>query len=151
MKGYRCWNPVTKKCIISRDVIFKEDELLVLQSDEASLSDSPVEVEQSGFEVELTEKVGEWKSFEHTDQIHTLEQVSRDNDNKEVIQPDDLVDYNLTRDRTRREVAYKFGYVDIVVDALQVDDEVNEEPRSYKELVTNADSLLWKKDMSEEF
>ncbi|TXG59999.1 hypothetical protein EZV62_014572 [Acer yangbiense] len=28
VKGYKFWNPTTRKCIISRDVVFKEDELV---------------------------------------------------------------------------------------------------------------------------
>ncbi|TXG67707.1 hypothetical protein EZV62_008982 [Acer yangbiense] len=111
-------------------------------------SNAPIEVEQSGFEVELT-----GKNFEQDhDQLQVPVQSVNDSD-EVVVQYNDLEDYNLTRDRVRREVRApnRFGYADIVAYALQVAGEVNDEPRSYQDAVTRSDSLLWKKAMSEEF
>ncbi|TXG57404.1 hypothetical protein EZV62_018717 [Acer yangbiense] len=113
-----------------------------------SSSNTPIEVEQSGFEVELT-----GKNFEQNhDQLQVPVQSVNDSD-EVVVQHDDLEDYNLTRDRVRREVRApnSFGYADIVAYALQVTGEVNDEPRNYQDAVTRSDSLLWKKAMSEEF
>ncbi|KAK0576902.1 hypothetical protein LWI29_025080 [Acer saccharum] len=121
VKGYRFWNLATKKCIISRNVIFKEDELPGLKNSITSSSNTPIEVEQSGFEVELT-----GKNFEQDhDQLQVPIQSVNDSD-EVVVQHNDLEDYNLTRDRVRREVRApnRFGYADIVAYALQVAGEV---------------------------
>ncbi|KAK0575589.1 hypothetical protein LWI29_003299 [Acer saccharum] len=121
VKGYRFWNLATKKCIISRNVIFKEDELPGLKNSITSSSNTPIEVEQSGFEVELT-----GKNFEQDhDQLQVPVQSVNDSD-EVVVQHNDLEDYNLTRDRVRREVRApnRFGYADIVAYALQVAGEI---------------------------
>ncbi|KAI9197950.1 hypothetical protein LWI28_007274 [Acer negundo] len=93
-----------------------EDELPGLQNGVTSSSSAPIEVEQSGFEVELT-----GKNFEQGhDQLQAPIQTVNDDD-EVVMQQDDLENYNLTRDRVRREVRApkRFGYADIVAYALQ--------------------------------
>ncbi|KAK0588500.1 hypothetical protein LWI29_001670 [Acer saccharum] len=95
----------------------KEDELPGLKNSVTPSSNTPIEVEQSGFEVELT-----GKNFEQNhDQLQVHVQSVNDSD-EVVVQHDDIEDYNLTRDRVRREVRapYRFGYADIVAYALQV-------------------------------
>ncbi|TXG63619.1 hypothetical protein EZV62_010613 [Acer yangbiense] len=44
VKGYKFWNPATRKCIISRDVVFKEDEFVGVQSSVESTGSSSTEV-----------------------------------------------------------------------------------------------------------
>lgn len=31
VKGYKCWNPISEKCIISHDVIFREEEFPMMK------------------------------------------------------------------------------------------------------------------------
>ncbi|TXG50911.1 hypothetical protein EZV62_023435 [Acer yangbiense] len=44
VKGYKFWNPATRKCIISKDVVFKEDEFVGVQSGVESAGSSSNEI-----------------------------------------------------------------------------------------------------------
>lgn len=44
----------------------------------------------------------------------------------------------------------RFGYADVIVFALTMAEEIGEEPRSYHEVVSSAESRFWQLAMAEE-
>ena len=72
---------------------------------------------------------------------------------REPASQSDLQNYQLTRDRTRRQIRVpsRYAQAEIVSYALSVASEVvNSEPLSYKEAVSRSDKSNWKKAMDEE-
>ncbi|TXG61042.1 hypothetical protein EZV62_012405 [Acer yangbiense] len=127
VKGYKFWNPTIKKCLISRDVVLKEDEFPGLQSAIESSSSSS--------------------------KIHNSEPIlNEENEEAKEHEEEDFENYNLTRDRTRRTIKppHRYGYADIVAYGLQVAGEVTDEPKNYQDAVTRKDSRLWVQAMDEE-
>ncbi|XP_062085979.1 uncharacterized protein LOC133792086 [Humulus lupulus] len=64
-----------------------------------------------------------------------------------------LHDYRLVRDRVRREIKppERFGYADLIAYALNVaEEEIEQEPLSYKESVNSKDSHEWIEAIREE-
>ncbi|KAE8705298.1 Mitogen-activated protein kinase kinase kinase YODA [Hibiscus syriacus] len=122
VKGFKFWDPVAKKIVISRDVVFDEQSMLQQKKDT-----TVVDFEQ--FPVEKPE---------------TSQPISGGSTT------DDLQDYSLARDRVRRmniKPPSRLGFEDFVSFALIVssDDQVN-----FHDAVTSPENDKWMVAMVEE-
>lgn len=105
-----CTEPGKQGCLISRDLIFNEEEMPLKSQD---FNSEEKKSKQTRTEVEL-------------DQLH---QDSRFNDTDEIeedsTQDLTLQDYQLARDRERRQgkAPQIFGYADLIAYALSVTNE----------------------------
>jgi hypothetical protein len=122
VKGYKLWNPETKKTVYSRDVVFREvkdvskQELLPMQDKPKKIELELDDVKSESFEEEEVE--------EEEEEPHTLvlRRSLRDKRKpKRYSPPDFCSNFNLAI--------------------------TNDDPRTVKEVVNSEDSKLWKKSM----
>ncbi|KAK8938897.1 hypothetical protein KSP39_PZI010824 [Platanthera zijinensis] len=132
-KGFKLWNPDTKKVEVRRDVIF--DEASMLKKSEAQ-SKEVEETPVTPLEVELE---GSDQADDHGD--------SSDPENADAVQPTEAEPYSIARERARREVRLPLRLHDTVAYAFQV---ISTDPGSYKEAVESRESSQWKAAMEEE-
>ena len=152
VKGYKIWCTDLKppKCLISRDVIFNEDELVgKTQLAEVTNSNSkPLKMLE--FEVE------------QPDQRNIEEATYFEDDSGEAQAPQQHVetklnpqigDYQLTRDRKRRQIKLtkRFGYADLTALTLAAAHNIaDEEPKTFKEAVQSSNKREWLAAMDDE-
>ena len=150
VKGYKLWclELGHKKCLISRDVVLNEN--IIAYQDKFDLtkpstSDTyKTKSERVNFEVEQISKGGQaTKNYLLSD---------KDDDESEQ-QTSELDNYQLARDRVRRETKAheRYGYADLIAFALFFASEVlEEEPKSYEEVLASKEKGKWLRTMNEE-
>ncbi|KAH9696398.1 hypothetical protein KPL71_023151 [Citrus sinensis] len=148
-KGYKLWCVDLKspKCIISRDVIFNESEMLKSQTSAQSTIQKISGAETPHFEVELT------KTEDGQNTSHTGETQGSDGTSAQSPEHTSIQDYQLTRDRQERQVRApeRLGYADLIAYALTTAHEVDqEEPKTYEEAVANVKTAFLYGDLQEE-
>ena len=131
VKGYKLWclEDGFKKCIISRDVIFNE-KVMAMKENVATDSISKVSTSNQ-IQVDISQR-------EINESVTT--QATRD----ETTRRDELDDYLLARDRTRRETKApeRFVYADFTKFALAAASEIdNSEPSTYLEATSCKDRV----------
>ncbi|KAH9651061.1 hypothetical protein KPL70_026606 [Citrus sinensis] len=156
VKGYKIWCKDQGKCIVSRDVVFHESVLLKESTEhDAGLQDNPAANKRSGSETSkvkvelLTDKSSE-KEAASDDERATAE--SEEHEVSELPQAD-LQNYQLARDRVRREVRapVRYGYADLIAYALLCADEVTiEEPANFSEAMESVHCDKWLEAMQDE-
>ncbi|KAE8719673.1 hypothetical protein F3Y22_tig00109926pilonHSYRG00011 [Hibiscus syriacus] len=122
VKGFKFWDPVAKKVVISRDVVFDEQSMLQQKQDT-----TVVDFEQ--FPVEKPETSQPTSGGSTTD---------------------DLQDYSLARDRVRRtniKPPNRLGFEDLVSFALIVS---SDDPVTFHDAVTSQENDKWMAAMVEE-
>ncbi|KAE8691239.1 hypothetical protein F3Y22_tig00110890pilonHSYRG00161 [Hibiscus syriacus] len=122
VKGFKFWDPVAKKVVISRDVIFDEQSMLQQKQDT-----TVVDFEQ--FPVEKPETSQPTSGGSTTD---------------------DLQDYSLARDRVRQtniKPPNRLGFEDLVSFALIVS---SDDPVTFHDAVTSQENDKWMAAMVEE-
>ncbi|KAE8732732.1 hypothetical protein F3Y22_tig00001750pilonHSYRG00022 [Hibiscus syriacus] len=122
VKGFKFWDPVAKKVVISRDVVFDEQSMLQQKQDT-----TVVDFEQ--FPVEKPETSQPTSGGSTTD---------------------DLQDYSLARDRVRRtniKPPNRLGFEDLVSFALTVS---SDDPVTFHDAVTSQENDKWMAAMVEE-
>ncbi|WCJ18000.1 Transposon Ty1-LR1 Gag-Pol polyprotein [Euphorbia peplus] len=131
VKGYKFWDPVEKKMVISRDAIFDEKSMLQ-QNVETIQIDSVQNQEQA------VERVEEVEMGQSSDSASSGSKTT------------DLQDYNLARDRERRmnvKAPNRFGFEDMVSYALNVG---SDDPANFQEAITSREKEGWMGAMVEE-
>jgi hypothetical protein len=123
LKGYKIWNPETKKVVYSRDVVFREMKEVVKQE----VLPSKEEPEKIEFDLKDDESNS------------TEEQESEEED------PHTLVWRRLVRERRLPERYTPFDFCSNF--ALSITDD---DPRTLREAVDYEYGKLWKKAMDEE-
>lgn len=148
VKGYKIWVQDDRKCIISRDVIFKESELIK----EKECCETLDKGEQSDeFQVEVEPVNKETEQHETINQDNTHEEPNDSDSAEEIDEPDD--NYLLCRDRVRRPIRPpdRFVYEAATAYALNTaEDLINDEPTSYKEAINSKHQAEWQNAMMEE-
>ncbi|KAE8684024.1 hypothetical protein F3Y22_tig00111160pilonHSYRG00030 [Hibiscus syriacus] len=122
VKGFKFWDPVAKKVVISRDVVFDEQSMLQQKQDT-----TVVDFEQ--FPVEKPETSQPTSGGSTTD---------------------DLQDYSLARDKVRRtniKPPNRLGFEDLVSFALTVS---SDDPVTFHDAVTSQENDKWMAAMVEE-
>ena len=156
VKGYKLWNKESSgvKIIISRDVVFNENEMLFMRTNTAGIKkDSKnksltLDKDHFKFEVELSSQDGH-------DQQNDLAHGGLETKGTKVIgsnveggvgtnSQEAGLDYLLSRDRAKRNIKPpdKFGFADLIAYALLTTMEYEEsEPLSYQEAINNNESM----------
>ncbi|KAH9763595.1 hypothetical protein KPL70_001222 [Citrus sinensis] len=138
IKGYKVWCGEQRKCIISRDVVFHEAALLkdntASNVDILANNDSEQSAESPKLKVEFSghERV----AFDSEDMVYTEDQDIE----SPTLQQTDLQDYQLARDRERRQIraSDRLGYADLIAFVLVSADEIAiEELGSYSEAISD--------------
>ncbi|KAH9698403.1 hypothetical protein KPL71_024000 [Citrus sinensis] len=139
VKGYRLWCPVTKKIIFSRDVTFDESAMLK-QNDSQENEKTSRTLQQMEFEKVKSDPAG-------VDETNN-DSPSTDDDEEVLTQEPSQQQDSIAYRRPRREIRRPARFVDTVAYALPiVNDDV---PSTYKEAISNPESIQWKKAMNEE-
>ncbi|KAH9658263.1 Integrase catalytic domain-containing protein [Citrus sinensis] len=151
VKGYRVWCGEQRKCIISKDVVFHEVALLkdnaASNADILANNDSEQSAESPKLKVEFSGH--ERLASDSEDMVHTEDQDTE----SPTLQQTDLQDYQLARDRERRQTRApdRLSYADLIAFALVSADEIAiEEPESYFEAISGKDCDKWLAAMQEE-
>ncbi|KAH9799312.1 hypothetical protein KPL71_000313 [Citrus sinensis] len=140
-KGYKIWCIDSKpsRTLISRDVVFDEDSML--------LSKVETEVMSAGSDGKQDAEL----KVEHVDGHQPAEKAPEES-NKE-LKSIELNNYQLAMDRERRTIRMpkKYGIADLISYALSVAEELGgEEPINYKEAICKRDKVKWLVAMEEE-
>ena len=154
VKGYKVWLLEEKKCVISRNVIFVEDKVY---KDEVKLSSEKEFPKAMGtrssvlVDTEAGDK-GEVSKLIVSPEDQEVESDSEEGDSSGTT-TDTHGDYNIARDRPRREIIppARYGDYDLAAFALIAAIEVSQdEPRDYQEAIRSRDKELWNEGMDEE-
>lgn len=89
-----------------------------------------------------------------TENQHETDEEQAENLKDEPIGNDsNLGNYHLAKDRGRKVIRppNRFKYTVLVAYALQVKEDLNDEPKTYHEAMNGRDKLQWKKAIDEEF
>ena len=153
VKGYKLWctDLSPPKCIISRDVIFNEEIVLIKKTLNKDVEPQTKTLESIQFEVEYPDQK---LSQEAVDSDGSKDDSSGNTE----AQPQQhtqtqLRDYHLTRDRIRRQIKppQRYGYADLIAYALAASNEIDEdEPTSYKEAIQSSYKSEWQRAMDDE-
>jgi hypothetical protein len=128
VKGYKLWNPETKKIVYSRDVVFREVK------DVSKQEFPPMQDEPEKIELELDNAKSESSKEEEAEEAEAEEE-----------EPHTPLLRRSVRDRRQPE---RYSPLDFRSNfALSITDD---DPRTVREAVNSEDSKLWKKAMVEE-
>lgn len=147
VKGFRLWQPTERKCINSRDVIFREEEMFMLQTTQNIDSAK----ESTTFKVELPILT----TTQNTDEVIPQEEEEEYVEVQDEIsqQAEDLFDYSLAHDRKRRQIVppKRFDDANIVAATSSVAHSFNDhEPSSFIEAINSPNAREWIDAMNEE-
>ena len=147
VKGHKLWYSEggVSRSIISRDAIFKEDMMYMETSKQPS--------DQSQEKLTRDKQVEVFLNRQPADQEIEHEMGDDDQEETKTVDPSDLHDYQLTRDRLRRQIRApsRYAQAEVVSFTLNVDEEIGVlEPQSYKEAMTRSDKENWLRAMDEE-
>ena len=153
VKGYRLWciEPGNNKILISRDVVFIEDNMPLLKKK------AGVEAADSGHtQAEALADIfpDDGKSASDEDDEIQGDQIGTDGTQQHHQSPSPQ-EYQIARDRPRRanvKVPARFNDYEMLYYALHVAEEIElAEPSSYAEAVSGPERELWIQAMKEEF
>lgn len=155
VKGYRLWVRENKgyKIIISRNVIFNEDDLPCLKSENKIEPLSQNECLEKGVEIEVEQSDDE-NHQNATQSVEENEEIPGDsthNDESEVEQASgqSLDNYQLARDRQRRQIRPPARFNEHV-SLLSYQSMIENEPESFEEAINSKDSKEWLAAMQDE-
>ena len=162
-RGYRVWLIDEQKVVISKDVVFNEDQLF--KDLEAEKSNSKKEQNERVTKKKVTfksvlEDICEGETSDsggatEEEEIQGLKSVEEDGSetSSALGQTDDLRNYVLARDRVRRTIKppSKFEDGDFVAYALASSEDVEiEEPKSFHDAMKSKEWKLWNRAADEE-
>ena len=149
VKGYRLWcvEEGKQKVVISRDVTFVEHLMPYLEKSEGSKESDSTQIEVENQDSFLEPMIiAEDQSLKPND-------VTSDTDEEGPSQPDDLRNYQLARDRTRRQnikAPARYAEADIISYALCAAEKLEcSEPATYTEAVSTSERKKWIEAMND--
>lgn len=153
VKGYKIWLLDEEKCVLSRNVVFKED---LLYKSLVKKSKKKVEIGESSRVVEL--EINSEVTDTETGVDESLSDTERDAE-VDVSQDDEeeespvLQDYLLARDRVRREIQVPLRFTEnhcVVSCLLTTNDGESAEPYDYADALKDKDWEKWNASMGDE-
>uniref|UniRef100_A0A803P381 Integrase catalytic domain-containing protein n=1 Tax=Cannabis sativa TaxID=3483 RepID=A0A803P381_CANSA len=143
VKGYKLWclENGHRKCIISRDVVFKEHEMTMKTY---VTNDTQNDKEMTGLEIQSNRE-----EEDSTDQVDTQGYLYSEIDEQATEHerlPFDSQGYQLFRDRERRQVKppERFGFADCTAFALASAEEIDTTvPTTYQEAINSRNKNKW--------
>lgn len=153
VKGYEVWLLDEEKVVVSRNAVFREDCLYkdVVQEKKQEVTEKLME--SDGGTQSTMEVTGTSESLSECQDEGGVTPQEAENVSTEEPVTEDLSNYQLARDRVRREIVKpaKFTEDSEVAFALSVSEEIEcEEPRSYEEAMRSKDSEKWNAGMDDE-
>ncbi|KAL0368206.1 UNVERIFIED_CONTAM: hypothetical protein Scaly_1039500 [Sesamum calycinum] len=141
IKGYRLWvrGQSGFKVIVSRDVTFNESEMPYLKNTE----------HQQDVDIESTFNKVEVPSVDNLQGEGIIEENQREIENSDFETDENLQNYQLARDRSRRESRLPSRFKDFHLTAYALNTE-NSEPTSFDEAIKSENSKQWLLAMNEE-
>jgi len=162
VKGFKVWLLEDRKCVVSRDIVFQENQMYKeLQKNDMSEEEKQLtEVERTLIELKNLsaddENQSEGGDKSNQEQASTTRSASKDKQVEETDSDDDcLENYLLARDRIRRQIRAPQRFVEeddsLVGFALTMteDGEVYE-PETYEEAMRSPECEKWKQATIEE-
>lgn len=153
VKGYKVWLVEEKKVVISRNAVFQEDFLykdLVWEKRNEGVKESLENDKVIRNYVEAVENLESTSECQNEGEATQQEGESEDK-SEEVME--DLSNYQLAKDKVRRETVKPARFTDDseAAFALSVSKEIDcNEPRSYEEAMRSKDSEKWNARMDDE-
>ena len=164
VQGYKVWLLDEGKCVISRNVIFREDLMYKDLKDDSQAGDHGVVLENIGGELDLINQGGAAptdqggadsvlnpsENTQTQDQNQVQPQVTEDTHSE--TDEEDLSDYQLVRDSGKRTIKAnpRYNESNMVGFAYYTEDGGKPEPKSYEEATNDPDCEKWIEAMKEE-
>uniref|UniRef100_A0A803Q7N1 CCHC-type domain-containing protein n=1 Tax=Cannabis sativa TaxID=3483 RepID=A0A803Q7N1_CANSA len=131
IKGYKLWCLETgfKKCIISRDVVLREDEMAMKVTTIQTKIAPATETNSNSLQLEVEPS---------NDSVQTQDNQIDESQDRSDDDQEDLSNYQLARDRERREIKPpdRLEYAEFIAFALTIADEIDSSiPSSYYEAI----------------
>ncbi|MDV3187719.1 MAG: hypothetical protein Q8836_02375 [Sweet potato little leaf phytoplasma] len=117
VKGYRLWHPVERRCINSRDVTFREQEMYMLHD---KTSEKSLATKDTHIEVEHNAHSSNTETEPENAEEEDSEQRTEDEATEMIQEHPDLQNYSLARDKQRRNIVppARFSEADCISLAL---------------------------------
>ncbi|KAA0033501.1 Retrovirus-related Pol polyprotein from transposon TNT 1-94 [Cucumis melo var. makuwa] len=150
VKGYKLWDFSKERSLISRDVVFKENEIYmesikVIPSTEQNLNEASTshQVEIHSNLKDLNPSSSDQLPTEALPSFHPQEEEEEEN-------AEDLTNYSLTRDRGRRTIRppSRFARADCIANSST--ETIKDEPYSYEDALYSRHNNQWKEAMNAE-
>ncbi|KAH9722896.1 Integrase catalytic domain-containing protein [Citrus sinensis] len=149
VKGFKIWctNINPPKCIISRDVIFNEEELIPKKPVKRKSEEEAKGLDTHQFEVELP-------NHHETHEAAGSGEINEESEAQDATQLESQMQgYQLARDRAKRPTRppRRYGYADLITYALEAAHEIDEEePKTFNEAIQSKFRTEWKEAMDDE-
>ena len=142
VKGYRIWSD--NKVILSRSVVFDESSMLRAKN--------TVEIEIGAAEKKVEASSDPNDPKESETPSPTLETVEQEAEGSEDASPEEPVHQSIATGRPKRVIKPPTRYMNdgMVGYTLQVAEEVEDEPSTYKAAISSSESAQWIAAMGEE-
>ncbi|KAH9778820.1 Integrase catalytic domain-containing protein [Citrus sinensis] len=149
VKGFKIWctdiNP--PKCIISRDVIFNEEDLIPKKPVKRKSEEEAKGLDTHQFEVEIP-------NHHETHEAADSGEINDESEAQDATQLESQMQgYQLARDRAKRPTRppRRYGYADLITYALEAAHEIDdEEPKTFNEAIQCKFRTEWKEAMDDE-
>ncbi|KAH9649116.1 hypothetical protein KPL70_025868 [Citrus sinensis] len=149
VKGFKIWctdiNP--PKCIISRDVIFNEEELIPRKPVQRKSEEEAKGLDTHQFEVELS-------NHHETHEAADSSEINDESEAQDATQLESqLQSYQLARDRVKRPTRppRRYGYADLITYALEAAHEIDDkEPKTFNDAIQSKFRTEWKEAIDDE-
>ncbi|KAH9703677.1 hypothetical protein KPL70_011177 [Citrus sinensis] len=149
VKGFkiRCTDINPPKCIISRDVIFNEEDLIPKKPVKRKPEEEAKGLDTHQFEVEIP-------NHHVTHEAADSGEINDESEAQDATQLESqMQSYQLARDRAKRPTRppRRYGYADLITYALEAAHEIDdEEPKTFNEAIQCKFRTEWKKAMDDE-
>lgn len=162
IKSFKVWVMEEQKCVISRNVVFREDKVFKELSDEGEEShDLQLSPKQKIVNVEYEESSGQMSDVQGEVIISDSQNGDSEESAPDQTNEESLSDYLLGRDITRRHIIPPVRFSDYECEFVPYEEEYavlmrvlaedgGSQPRSFQEAMRDADSDKWIKVAKEE-
>ena len=152
VKGYKLWCTEMRplKCIVSRDVVFNESEMLMKKHQkDPGKPEGGLDSQGQHLMVELKGK----SALDYHDEAKDMEREEAEDISETSGTHTNIQDYQLAKDRQMRiiKTPKRFAYADLIAYAPTAAHELdNDEPKTFREAISGKDADKWIRAMKDE-